>query len=150
MIDSVSSADAANTANDEHFERIGIAADARGAARTREEFAGWLCEFFNLGPVRSSDVVLATNEALANAAEFAYLLAERPGTMDLQARYQADNATLTVSVSDNGLWRIPAPDPDTRARGRGIPLMNALSDKTTIELSAAGTRVCLEWGGVRR
>ena len=39
MIDSPSSADVANA---ERFARLGIAADAEGAARVREEFARWL------------------------------------------------------------------------------------------------------------
>lgn len=147
MIDSMSSADVANA---ERFERIGIAADAGSAARTREEFARWLHEFFDLDPIRTSDVVLAINEALANAAEFAYLLADRPGTMDLQARYDTGGARLTVVVSDNGLWRIPGRGADTRARGRGITLMRALSDRTTIETLSGGTQVRLEWRGVPR
>jgi serine/threonine-protein kinase RsbW len=147
MIDSMSSADVGNA---ERFERIGIAADACSATRTREEFAGWLREFFDLDPIRTGDVVLAINEALANAAEFAYLMADRPGTMDVQARYDADDARLTVTVSDNGSWRIPRPSANARTRGRGIPLMRALSDRTTIETSSTGTQVCLEWNGVNR
>jgi serine/threonine-protein kinase RsbW len=147
MIDSMSSAD---VANDERFQRIGIAADAPTAARTRAEFTHWLNEFFELDPVRSSDVVLAIYEALANAAEFAYLRAEHPGTMDLQARYDPREARLSVVVCDHGLWRIPGPGAQTRTRGRGIPLMSALSDRTTIDTSPAGTRVCLEWAGVRQ
>jgi serine/threonine-protein kinase RsbW len=143
MIKPVSSADAANG---ERFERIGIAADARAAARTREQFARWLDRFFEFDPIRASDVVLATNEALANAAEFAYLLSDRPGTMDIQARDDAAGARLTVTVSDSGLWRFPTPG--TRSRGRGIPLMKTLSDHATIETSAAGTQVCMEWTGV--
>lgn len=147
MIDSMFSADIADA---ERFDRIGIAADAGSAARAREEFSRWLQQFFDLDPVRASDVVLAINEALANSAEFAYLQGERPGTMDVQARYNADDAKLTVTVSDSGLWRSPDPAADTRARGRGIPLMRALSDRSKIETSPAGTRVRLEWGGVPR
>ncbi|MBV9090591.1 MAG: ATP-binding protein [Mycobacteriaceae bacterium] len=143
MIDSTPSAGVANA---ERFERIGITADAQNAARTREQFTDWLHRFFELDPVRASDVVLALNEALANSAEFAYLLATRPGTMDVAARYDADDARLTVVVSDNGLWR--GTSVDSRTRGRGIPLMRALSDRATIETSSSGTRVCLEWRDV--
>jgi serine/threonine-protein kinase RsbW len=147
MIDSVSTADGAHA---EGFQRMGITADGGSAARTREAFGRWLHENLDLDPVRSSDVVLAINEALANAAEFAYRLADRPGTMDLQARYEPAEGRLSVVVSDHGLWRSPDPDADTRTRGRGIPLMRALSDRTTIETSRTGTRVCLEWSGVPR
>jgi serine/threonine-protein kinase RsbW len=145
MIDYMSSADVADA---ERFERIGITADAGTAARTREEFACWLHQFFDLDPVRTSDVVLAINEALANSAEFAYLLATEPGTMTVQARYAAGDARLTVTISDKGLWR--GASSDTRTRGRGIPLMRALSDRATIETSSSGTQVCLEWSDVHR
>ncbi|MCW2650436.1 MAG: serine/threonine-protein kinase RsbW [Mycobacterium sp.] len=145
MIDSTSSADVANA---ERFRRIGVVADAGSAAYTREEFATWLQQFFDLDPIRASDVVLAVNEALANAAEFAYLLADYQGTMDVQARYDADEARLMVTISDSGVWRIPAPSPEIRIRGRGIPLMRALSDRARIETSSTGTQVCLEWDAI--
>ena len=145
MIESMSAADVANA---ERFARIGITADAESAGRTRKEFARWLDEYFDLDPIRSSDLVLATNEALANAAEFAYLLADRPGTMAVHARHHADGK-LIVTVSDNGTWQIPNPAPPNRSRGRGIPLMHALTDRTTIEMSTGGTQVCLEWAGVQ-
>jgi len=147
MIDSVPSTDVADP---ERFERTGVAADAEGAGRTREAFSRWLADFFILDPTRSSDLVLATNEALANAAEFAYVSADRPGTMDVLARYRAHDGTLTVTVADQGAWRVPEPNPATRLRGRGIPLMQALTDRTTIERTPVGTRVCLEWSDVPR
>jgi serine/threonine-protein kinase RsbW len=147
MIDSVFGAEVANA---ERFERVGISADAESASRIREEFAGWLERFFALDPMRSSDLVLAMNEALANAAEFAYLTTARPVTIDVVAHHDPDAATLIVTVSDQGVWRTPDPQPATRARGRGIPLMKALSDRASIETSTAGTRVNLRWDGVSR
>jgi anti-sigma regulatory factor (Ser/Thr protein kinase) len=145
MIHSMSSADVADP---ERFERIGVVADPESAARTREEFAEWLERFFTLDPIRVSDLVLAINEALANAAEFAYLLTDRPGTMDVQAAYDPSTETLKVKVADQGLWRMPDPAPATRNRGRGIPLMRALTDCTSIQTSTGGTQVCMEWNGV--
>ena len=150
MIDSVSCAGPDWPAADiGRFECIGVAAEAESASRIREEFAEWLQRFFDLDPIRSSDLVLAINEALANAAEFAYLSADsdRPKTMDLIARYDAGDARLTVTICDHGVWRMPAAA-SARARGHGIPLMRALSDRVTIETSTAGTRVCLQWDGV--
>lgn len=135
-------------ANAGRFERNGIPADAQSAARIREEFAGWLQEFFDLDAVRRSDLILALNEALANAAEFAYLAAGRPGTMDIQARHQ--DSLLTVVVADHGLWRIPDPSTTRATRGRGIPLMRALSDRASIDHSADGTTVRLEWDDIVR
>jgi anti-sigma regulatory factor (Ser/Thr protein kinase) len=147
MIESVSSADIANA---ERFERIGLTADAENAARAREQFARWLESNFDLDPIRSSDLILATNEAMANAAEFAYVHADEPGTMDVHASYDRDAQKLSVIISDHGTWRTPDPEPATRLRGRGIPLMEALTDHTTIEPSQRGTRVLMVWTGVAR
>jgi serine/threonine-protein kinase RsbW len=147
MIDSMSAADVANA---ERFERNGIAANAQTAGRTREEFAQWLADFFTLDPIQASDLILATNEALANAAEFAYHAADHPGTMDVQAVYHKADAKLAVSVTDNGTWKVPDAHPPTRSRGRGIPLMRALTDHATITTAPGGTRVHLEWSGISR
>jgi serine/threonine-protein kinase RsbW len=147
MIDSVPQADVANA---ERFERIGIAADAGSVSHIREQFARWLERFFDLDRIRCSDLVLAINEALANAAEFAYLKADSPGTIDLRAHYDPNAGSLTATICDRGVWRAPNPKPSNRSRGRGIPLMKALSDRATIETSTAGTRVHLQWNGVAK
>lgn len=145
MIDSVS---AANVSNAERFTRLGIAADGLTASRVRAEFAHWLDVHFALDPVRSSDLILATNEALANAAEFAYANAAEPGTMDVEAAFDPGAGVLSVTVADRGTWRDRSGLPPSKARGRGIPLMEALSDSTSIDRSPAGTRVLLQWTGV--
>ena len=46
------------------------------AATVRREFSDWLRRYFTLDATKASDVVLAVNEAMANAAEFAYVTAE--------------------------------------------------------------------------
>ncbi|KUI35075.1 ATP-binding protein [Mycobacterium sp. GA-2829] len=145
MIKSVS---AANVSNSERFTRLGIAADGVTASRVREEFGGWLDTHFALDPVRSSDLILATNEALANAAEFAYANAERPGTMDVDARFDPRGGVLTVTIADQGAWRDRATVTPNKARGRGIPLMEALTDATSIDRTNSGTRVRLQWNGI--
>ncbi|BBX16345.1 anti-sigma regulatory factor [Mycolicibacterium duvalii] len=147
MIDSMPPAEVANA---ERFERFGLEADAMTVAQIRHEFALWLQRFFDLDAVRCSDIVLAINEALANSAEFAYLLAERPGTIDLQGIFEPTEQKLTVLVSDRGTWRPPQTDPAPRTRGRGIPLMEALSDEYEIDRSDDGTRVRMVWHGVGR
>jgi serine/threonine-protein kinase RsbW len=139
---------AAEVANAERFERIGMAATLQTVARTRDEFAAWLRQFFDLDPVRLSDLVLAINEALANSAEFAYGTAG--GTMDLRAWHDPAEATITVVVADHGVWRHADSAQQTRNRGRGIPLMRALSDLTAIETSGDGTQVRLVWTDVAR
>lgn len=134
----------------ERFERFGLDADARMVARARQEFARWLQRFFAVDQVQCSDLVLAINEALANAAEFAYRLDDRPGTIDFVATYYPGEHKMTVVICDQGTWRPRQTDPAPRTRGRGIPLMEALSDRTTIETSADGTIVRLEWHGITR
>jgi serine/threonine-protein kinase RsbW len=115
------------------------------AAQLREEFAVWLLRYFALDATKASDVVLAVNEALANAAEFAYSTVEQPGAMHLMADYDDGTAVLSVTVTDEGAWRIAGPETKSLSRGRGIPLMRALADQATIDSSSAGTRVRLEW-----
>lgn len=144
MIDSVP----ADVANTERFTRVGMPADAHTAAHVREEFARWLELCFELDAVRVNDILLATNEALANSAEFAYVTADAPGTMDLVARYDAGAGKLAVTINDRGAWRPPNPAPENRLRGRGIPLMHALTDHAAIEPGDEGTHVLLEWVNV--
>ncbi|ORV81531.1 anti-sigma regulatory factor [Mycobacterium interjectum] len=132
------------------FVRRRVAADARSAARTRAEFRMWLDRHFSLGAERSNDLLLAVNEALANAADFAYVDAARRGTMDLSATYDGAADTLAVTVNDRGRWRHKPPESDTaprkpQVRGRGIPLMRALADRVTIDRTPRGTHVTLVW-----
>lgn len=130
------------------FERMDVTADAHNAAAIRREFSDWLGQYFTLDPTQASDVVLAVNEAMANAAEYAYLAAERPGTMHVRALYDDSASTLSVTVTDEGAWRSSDPANSGPKRGRGIPLMHALADQATVDSSQAGTRVRLEWNHV--
>jgi anti-sigma regulatory factor (Ser/Thr protein kinase) len=127
------------------FVRPDIVADAPSAARTRVEFGGWLRSHFTLGDDRYNDLLLAVYEALANAAEYAYVDAAAPGTVGLTAAYAPDSDTLIVTVVDQGSWRTPTGDRTGNLRGRGIPLMHALADEATIEGTPTGTEVTLQW-----
>lgn len=144
MIDSMPTTDVADS---DRFERIGIIADARSAAQTRHAFGLWLRRFFDLDAARSSDLVLAIYEALANSVEFAYPGADGAGTMDVLARYDPSQYTMSVTVSDRGTWRSARSVP-TLSRGRGIPLIQALSDRASIDATDHGTDVHMEWTNV--
>lgn len=144
MIDSMPTADVDDA---QRFARVGVPADALTAAQIRDEFAQWLRQSFDIDHVRTSDLVLAVNEALANCAEFAYVGAPEVGTMDLQAWHDTARQTIVVVVADEGTWRNPE-SPRALSRGRGIPLMEALSDHADIDTSESGTRVRMEWSNV--
>jgi serine/threonine-protein kinase RsbW len=125
-------------------------ADAGAAAQTRIEFGNWLQRHIPLSDEQLSDLVLAVYEALANAAEFAYLDAGNRGTVNLRAIYDTQCGTLSVTVTDRGRWHHPVAEspaipPQYGVRGRGIPLMRALADQATIETSGRGTQVSLTW-----
>jgi len=134
--------------NSTQFVRMGVVADPVNAATIRWEFADWLGRHFTLDATKTSDVVLAVNEALANAAEFAYTMVDHPGEMHLLADYDTGSGILTVTVSDEGAWRIADGENKKISRGRGIPLMQALADRATIDSTPGGTKVRLEWNHV--
>lgn len=138
--------------NDRHsgpvrFVRHDLVANAPTAAVAREDFSRWLRREVGLAEVRLCDVVLAVNEALANAAEFAYLC-RALGTCDVEAIFDLARRVLTVTVSDRGHWREPDPNRRQRHRGRGIPLMRTLADSLVIDTSANGTSVCMRFDNV--
>ncbi len=96
---------------------------------------------------RLCDIVLAVNEALANAAEFAYLDGG-PGTVDVEAVRDLRRGMVTITVSDQGRWRETNPLNRQRCRGRGIPLMRTLADSVIMDTSGLGTNVCLRFDDV--
>ena len=83
--------------------------------------------------------------SVAQRAEFAYVNAQAPGVMHVRAEYDGDTAVLTVTVTDEGVWRIEETGHKNPARGRGIPLMRALTDHAVIDSNHAGTEVRLQW-----
>lgn len=134
---------------DVRFLRMG-AADSQAVARLREEFARWLCDHFELDDVRSSDIVLVVNEALSNAAEFAYRDPDMGDNITLQTSYAAGTGTLAITVADRGQWRQSDTSNQKRSRGRGIPLMRALSDRVDIEKTPQGTQIHLYFDRCQR
>ncbi|WHT22949.1 SpoIIE family protein phosphatase [Crossiella sp. CA-258035] len=82
------------------------------------------------------DIQLVVGEAAANAVEHAY--PKGKGEFDYQLARTADGAVLG-QVVDHGAWR---PKPADRGyRGRGLELIQELSDEASIESSAEGTTV---------
>ena len=131
------------SAADVDFFRVDTA-DALTVARMRRELSQWLSTHLTLDPDRLNDVLLAVNEALTNSAEFAYR--GQQGTMTLKVHYDGADGSLTVDVSDRGTWRHVDPASQPNTRGRGIPLMRALADRTTISQTPDGTNVRMQFG----
>jgi anti-sigma regulatory factor (Ser/Thr protein kinase) len=99
----------------------------------RRLLARWLDE---AGATRADvdDLTLASAEAAANAIEHAYGL--EPGVVELRARTEkGDNVTL--SIRDFGSWRSPR----GVHRGRGLQLMEGLTDGVEVVRSDEGTTI---------
>jgi serine/threonine-protein kinase RsbW len=84
------------------------------------------------------DLVLATDEAMANVIDHAY--PETIGRFDLDA-VRGPAGGITVTVTDYGRWRSPVMSPERSLRGRGLRLMKGLADAVGIEAGGMGTRV---------
>lgn len=134
-------------ADKDRFFCSDAAADPPTVARLRDELSRWLRRSGGLDETRLCDVVLAVNEALANAAEFAYADGGS-GTVDLEAVRDTGRRAVSVTVSDHGHWREVNPLYRQRSRGRGIPLMRTLADSVVIDTSGLGTSVCLRFDDV--
>ena len=93
----------------------------------------WLAES---GATRTDvdDLTLAAAEACANAIEHAYGLA--PGVVELRAE-RVGGERVSVAIRDFGNWRAPR----GRNRGRGLPLMEGLTDALRVTHSDEGTTV---------
>ena len=129
------------------FHRVGAAAPATVVA-WRSEFATWLHRQLDLDDERRSDVVLAVDEALSNAAEFAYA-GTVGGDVTLSVSYTPCDARLDIEVADHGTWRDSDPTTQSLSRGRGLKLMCALSDYFTLDRRTDGTRVLMSFEGCR-
>jgi len=80
-------------------------------------------------------IVLAANEAAANAIEHAYAAT----TAEFEVTAAREHGAVVVSVRDWGRWRAPRDE----HRGRGLQLMEAMMDEVRVERQADGTTVWL-------
>lgn len=87
------------------------------------------------------DIVMATDEALANAVEHAF--ADRAGTVTLFAARDRLARAVHVIVSDNGTWSEPPAEAGNR--GRGLSMMDRLADVVDVHHDERGTTVVLSW-----
>jgi serine/threonine-protein kinase RsbW len=117
-------------------------ADPAQLSVIRRELSSWLAPLA-LTDDETADVVLAVDEAAANAVRHAYGPG-KPGVVELTL--WTEPGTLCVEVVDHGNWRPPAdprPAADTGDSGRGIPQMTTMADAVLIHYDARGSRVLL-------
>ncbi len=122
-------------------------ADAETVAEFREHVRAWLNSTVQLDAERASDIVLATDEALANCAEHAYRGQQTTGVMTLYMSYAHPESAVKVRVTDQGRWIEPDSAAARSLRGRGLVLMRALADDCTVKGHRDGTSVCLRFHG---
>jgi anti-sigma regulatory factor (Ser/Thr protein kinase)/putative methionine-R-sulfoxide reductase with GAF domain len=116
--------------------RLSMRADAGQLVILRRNLQRWLNERV-VDPATAYDVVAATGEAVANAIEHAY--GPSGGSVQIRGDWSANE--IVLAVRDFGHFRTQrAPN-----RGRGIPIMRALSDELRIDRTASGTSVELRW-----
>jgi serine/threonine-protein kinase RsbW len=117
-----------------------VPADAERLAELRHALSRW-ADAIGMPARQREELVLASYEAMANSVEHAYDDGQ-DGIVDMHAAHTPDG-TVVVTVTDHGRWKTPAPS--NGIRGRGIVLMRALADDTTIARVDTGTTVTMTW-----
>jgi PAS domain S-box-containing protein len=105
----------------------------------RQTVTGWL-QAIGFIQERVADVVLAVDEACANSIEHAYRDAE-PGPLCVSAEIRT--GALRVRIVDRGRWKVPSAVPTIR--GRGLPLIKAVSTEAEVAGTDSGTTVDLSF-----
>jgi serine/threonine-protein kinase RsbW len=121
---------------------------ARAGALTliRGEVRRWLAPL-EVMPDAEADLVLAVNEAAANAIDHAYRTGDDTGddTGDgravVEVFFWTEPGAVLLEVVDHGQWRPPGPH--AAGGGRGIAIMHRLVEAVLIHHDARGTRVLL-------
>jgi anti-sigma regulatory factor (Ser/Thr protein kinase) len=113
-----------------------VAARPRELARLRRAVGEWAASLGAEGGERD-DLVLAVNEAAANAVEHAY----GPDDAKLEVTGSTNGAgLLEVRVRDFGRWR---PGRTWSDGGRGLALIRSLMDDVSVDTTEVGTTVSM-------
>jgi PAS domain S-box-containing protein len=111
-------------------------ADPSELARLRRDLREWLLQA-GLSSSRADDLVLAVDEACANAVEHAYDGDEGEVVVEV---VRSPDQEVVVSVQDGGRWRDTPSSPN---RGRGLRIIEAVVDELDIQTGATGTTLRL-------
>jgi anti-sigma regulatory factor (Ser/Thr protein kinase)/putative methionine-R-sulfoxide reductase with GAF domain len=110
-------------------------AESASLANVRHLLRRWLRRA-GAGDDELYDMVVACQEACANAVEHAYA----PGPAAFELELLAMGGRIRLTIRDHGRWRAPRGE----NRGRGLPMMRALMDSVEIRQTGDGTEVSLE------
>lgn len=105
----------------------------------RDQITAWL-QATGIPDELAGDIVLVVNEACTNSIEHAYR-ATAPGRMVVCA--EAKGRGISIRVADFGSWKLP--DSNPRTRGRGVPLMRAVSGDVLLDGTSTGTTVTMNF-----
>jgi anti-sigma regulatory factor (Ser/Thr protein kinase) len=117
-----------------------MAATAPAVRALRRLMRSWV-QAVGIDDDLAESVVLVVDEAVANAVEHA-CHGRAECHVELVAGPRACGGGFAVLVSDDGVWKV-ATDPGFR--GRGVMLMQGLSDHSSIRTTDEGTTVRLCW-----
>jgi serine/threonine-protein kinase RsbW len=115
-----------------------VDADGRSLVEARDVLTRWASAAGMPAELRD-DMVLAAYEAMANAAEHGYR--GQGGVIEVHANRTDDS--VVVTVADRGEWR--PPPADNGFRGRGLRLIEALSQRSAVIPARTGTTVVMTW-----
>jgi serine/threonine-protein kinase RsbW len=119
--------------------RIEVPAVAERLAEIRRRLAVWLAPI-GVSNIGIADIVLVVNEACTNCIEHAYRGIDT-GPICVEANH--DHGQIVVDIADHGVWQPPPSKPSTR--GRGLPIMRAVSAGVDVNSSPAGTTVRMKF-----
>lgn len=132
--------------------RLELPAHPGSAGRSRRETGRWLaalCGTEQPCPA-AQDLVLAVNEAVSNSIEHAYPDRDTDGgtgtgsgpdagTDGVWLSGDLDGQRVRMQVADRGRWRTPDDDPGHR--GRGLAMIEAVTEDVRVERGPDGTTV---------
>lgn len=119
--------------------RIEVPATPDQLSDIRAHLGSWLAAT-GIPDDLAGDIVLVVNEACTNSIEHGYR-GRAPGRMvvDVAARGRG----IRIRITDFGSWKLP--DTNPRLRGRGVPLMRAVSGDVTLDGTSTGTVVTMNF-----
>ncbi|MDE3131294.1 MAG: SpoIIE family protein phosphatase [Acidobacteriota bacterium] len=113
-----------------------LPATAESVTVARHRLRAWLDEHaLELDPIARADVEVAWSEACSNVVRHAY----GPAEASFEASASRVGDELRMTVRDTGRWRPPGKG----SGGRGLPLMEALSDELVIDRQTQSTTVTM-------